>query len=132
SGSFSFTASSGGSAAPAAVAAPVAPAAPSAEPLAAASSGSCSFAMGFKALHDLIPNTVKDFLGDGWHNPDNGTPLPLPARGRLVWRKLDNWTAFTDGSTTWINGPLGLQSRPNGDRFPWEKSASGTGGPASS
>lgn len=27
---------------------------------------------------------------------------------------------FTDGSTTWINGPYGLQARPNDARFPWE------------
>ena len=43
-----------------------------------------------------------------------------PPGGLLVWRKADNFTAFTDGGTTWVNGPNGLQSRPNGERFSWE------------
>src|SRR5262249_6675345 len=34
--------------------------------------------------------------------------------------KADNWTAFTDGYRTWINGPLGLQERLNTGRFSWE------------
>jgi hypothetical protein len=38
----------------------------------------------------------------------------------MVWRKADNWTAFTDGSTTWISGPNGVQERGNDQRFPWE------------
>jgi hypothetical protein len=41
----------------------------------------------------------------------------------LVWRAADNWTAFTDGASTWINGPLGIQSRPNSQRFVWETCA---------
>ena len=35
----------------------------------------------------------------------------------LVWRKADNWTAFTDGYRTWINGPSGLQVRLNTEHF---------------
>jgi hypothetical protein len=38
----------------------------------------------------------------------------------LVWRKADNWTAFTDGYRTWLNGPQGLQQRLNTELFPWE------------
>lgn len=40
--------------------------------------------------------------------------------GLLVWRKVDNGTAFTDGSQTWLLGPHGLQVRPNDRRFAWE------------
>ena len=40
----------------------------------------------------------------------------------MVWRKLDNWTAFTDGYRTWINGPNGLQARLNTEQFDWEAS----------
>jgi hypothetical protein len=40
--------------------------------------------------------------------------------GLLVWRKADNWTAFTDGYRTWINGPAGIQQRLNTQRFSWE------------
>jgi lipoprotein-anchoring transpeptidase ErfK/SrfK len=43
----------------------------------------------------------------------------------LVWRKADNFTAFTNGATTWVNGPQGIQARPNGQRFPWEANPSG-------
>ena len=35
-------------------------------------------------------------------------------------RKADNWTAFTDGYRTWINGPNGLEQRLNTERFEWE------------
>ena len=84
----------------------------------------CAFTLGFKALHDLIPRTVGDCLEDEHHNPDNGDGLQQTSGGLLVWRKADNWTAFTDGSTTWLNGPQGLQSRPNaGPPFPWEGQA---------
>ena len=38
----------------------------------------------------------------------------------MAWRKADNWTAFTDGYRTWINGPNGLVMRLNTERFVWE------------
>ena len=41
--------------------------------------------------------------------------------GLLAWRKADNWTAFTDGYRTWINGPNGLEQRLNTERFEWEQ-----------
>ncbi|MCC7106675.1 MAG: hypothetical protein IT307_16175 [Chloroflexi bacterium] len=86
----------------------------------AARAADCEFLFGFKALHDLIPNTVGDCVSDEEHNPENGDGLQQTTNGLMVWRKADNWTAFTDGSMTWINGPSGLQSRSNNDRFPWE------------
>jgi hypothetical protein len=86
----------------------------------------CRLVLGFKALHDLIPQIVGDCLENEHHNPENGDALQQTTGGLLVWRKADNWTAFTDGSTSWINGPSGLQSRPNsGPLFAWE-----TGAPA--
>jgi hypothetical protein len=91
--------------------------------------GHCEFLLGFKALHDLIPSTVGDCIEDEYHNPDNGDALQHTTTGLLVWRKADNWTAFTDGSTTWINGPDGLVSRPNdGPYFPWEATSGMSGG----
>lgn len=91
------------------------------------SGGTCSFQLGFKTLHDLIPGIVGDCLVDEHHNPINGDglqettgPVGGSGTGLLVWRKADNWTAYTDGYRTWINGPYGLQSRLNTDRFPWE------------
>src|SRR5919197_684132 len=81
----------------------------------------CFFTLGFQALHDLIPQIVGDCLENEHFNLENGNAEQATTRGLLVWRKADNWTAFTDGSTTWINGPQGLASRPNsGPLFPWE------------
>jgi len=78
------------------------------------------FQLGFKALADLIPDVVGRPMEAEWHNAENGDGLQRTTTGLMVWRKADNWTAFTDGATTWINGPLGLQMRPNDQRFDWE------------
>lgn len=78
-----------------------------------------SFKLGFKLLAGQIPNTVGQPLEDE-HWGANGDSLQQTTNGLLVWRKVDNWTAFTNGDITWINGPNGIQSRPNVKRFPWE------------
>jgi len=94
-----------------------------AQPLAApkpALAANCEFVLGFKILHDLIPDKVGDCKTNEYHNPQNGDGLQETTGGLLVWRKADNWTAFTDGYRTWINGPKGLQSRLNTERFDWE------------
>jgi hypothetical protein len=93
--------------------------APTAAPT-AAQEQPCEFVLGFQALHDLIPQIVGECLADQESNPANGDALQQTAGGLMAWRKADNWTAFTDGTTTWINGPQGLQSRPNAERFAWE------------
>ena len=80
----------------------------------------CAFQLGFKALHDLIPDIVGNCLDDERHNPETGITRQTTTNGRLIWRKADNWTGFTDGQRTWINGPEGLQQRLNSERFPWE------------
>jgi len=68
----------------------------------------------------LIPAVVGACVDNEVHNPQNGDGLQQTAGGLLVWRKFDNWTAFTDGSQSWINGPLGLQQRGNSERLWWE------------
>ena len=80
-----------------------------------------TFQLGFGQLASLIPSVVGQPLEQEKHNPSNGDALQQTTNGLLVWRKADNWTAFTDGTTTWIFGPQGLQSRPNDERFPWEQ-----------
>jgi hypothetical protein len=101
---------------------------PSSIPTTAAAS-SCQFVLGFKAIHDAMPNVVGDCLVDEHHNPANGDGLQETSGvggkgGLLVWRKADNWTAYTDGYRTWINGPNGLQQRLNTERFSWENDGS--------
>ena len=74
-----------------------------------------------QALAEQIPEVVGEPLEDEHHNPLNGDALQQTTKGLMAWRKADNWTAFTDGTRSWINGPYGVQSRPNEERFPWEK-----------
>jgi hypothetical protein len=86
---------------------------------AAAQQAPCQFVLGFKTLHDLDPGDVGDCVDDQVYVA-NGDAQQHTQRGLMVWRKADNWTAFTDGYRTWINGPDGLQARLNTARFPWE------------
>lgn len=82
----------------------------------------CRFVLGFATLRELVgAEKVGQCLEDERFNDDNGNAEQRTTGGLLVWRKADNVTAFTDGATTWINGPNGLQSRPNSERFSWER-----------
>ena len=83
----------------------------------------CVFQLGFKALHDLIPDVVGDCLENERHDLETGMTRQNTTSGHLIWRKADNWTAFTDGQHTWINGPEGLKQRLNSERFSWEAPA---------
>ena len=90
------------------------------------------FTLGFKTLAEMIPDGVGEPLENEHHDLDAGDALQQTSKGLLVWRKADNWTAFTDGYTTWINGPYGLQSRANEKRFWWEARSRENGEPAAS
>ncbi|MGI8916717.1 MAG: Kelch repeat-containing protein [Chloroflexota bacterium] len=85
----------------------------------------CRFILGFQTLHDAIPSIVGDCLDSEQHNPANGDALQHTTKGLLVWRKADNFTAFTDGYHTWVNGPSGIHERLNTQRFPWETNLGG-------
>jgi hypothetical protein len=90
-------------------------------PAAALQAGGCRFVLGFAALREAIgPGIVGACLEDEHFNPANGNAEQRTTGGLLVWRKADNWTAFTDGHETWVNGPFGLQVRLNTERFEWE------------
>lgn len=90
------------------------------EPTPSQAQSDCRFSLGFATLHGMIPHVVGECIENEWHNAFNGDGLQRTTRGLLVWRKIDNWTAFTDGYYTWINGPLGLQWRLNTELFWWE------------
>ncbi len=88
-----------------------------ATPIAAAD---CEFRLGFKALRDLIGH---DIVGECLENERYnaiGDSNQQTTGGLMAWRKADNWTAFTDGYRTWINGPHGLVRRLNTERYFWE------------
>lgn len=84
----------------------------------------CQFILGFKALHDLDPVDIGDCV-DNQAFAANGDAQQHTTKGLMAWRKLDNWTAFTNGSQTWINGPAGLVRRGNTQRFDWEANPDG-------
>lgn len=99
----------------------------SAQPAAPApmTTGSCQFVLGFKTLSQLDPADVGSCTDQESHNPQNGDALQHTTNGLLVWRKVDNWTAFTNGYWTWINGPNGLARRLNTQRYSWEANSTG-------
>ncbi|MGI8422985.1 MAG: S1C family serine protease [Chloroflexota bacterium] len=81
----------------------------------------CVFQMGFANLRQSAgAQVVGECLANERFNVANGNAEQPTTSGLMVWRKADNWTAFTNGYETWINGPAGLQSRLNKDRFEWE------------
>ncbi len=77
------------------------------------------FKLGFGLLAQQISCTVGTPLENEHHGP-NGDSLQQTTTGLMVWRKADNWTAFTDGARTWVNGPFGVMERGNNERFEWE------------
>lgn len=79
----------------------------------------CQFILGFAALHSLDPTDVGSCV-DNQAFAANGDAIQRTTNGLLAWRKIDNWTAFTNGYWTWINGPTGLAKRLNTQRFAWE------------
>ena len=87
------------------------------KPVAAAE---CQFVLGFATLRDLIGHDIVGECLESQHHGANGDAIQQTTGGLLVWRKADNWTAFTDGYRTWINGPNGLVQRLNTERFAWE------------
>lgn len=80
---------------------------------------SWEFRMGFKALADQIPQVAGQPI-ENEHWGDNGDSLQRTTNGLMAWRKADNWTAFTNGARTWVNGPEGVVERGNEERFEWE------------
>ena len=96
----------------------------------------CSLTLGFKALHDLLPDVVGECVEDAQVDPATGNLTQRTTNGLLMWRKADNWTAFTDGPNTYIARPEGVVSRPtDGLRLPFEGSepppSARSGGPRS-
>jgi len=86
----------------------------------ASASSHCQFVLGFKTLRDLIGHATVGECLENQRYAANGNAEQRTTGGLMAWRKADNWTAFTDGYRTWINGPNGLVQRLNTERFPWE------------
>ncbi len=94
----------------------------------AAGAAQCDFVLGFADIKTLISlseggDRVGSCLENERFNPATGEATQRTAEGLLTWRKADNWTAFSDGQRTWVNGPYGLQARPAADLLAWERIA---------
>ena len=88
------------------------------------SAADCQLTMGFATLRDLVALAEgADRIGEcgeqARYDAAGNSTQPTTG-GLMVWRKADNWTGFTDGHHTWVNGPNGLQVRLNTQRLPWE------------
>src|SRR5262249_32350218 len=81
----------------------------------------CTFTLGFARLAMLIPDQVGSCVDNETHDPVSGNTIQHTTKGLLVWRKDDNLSAFTDGYRTWAEGPAGIDSRLNTEKFEWEK-----------
>ncbi len=90
----------------------------------------CEFRLGFATLRDLIGHDIVGDCLENEHYNHIGDSNQQTTGGLMAWRKADNWTAFTDGYRTWINGPNGLVVRLNTERFPWEADYAPGGGVA--
>ncbi len=88
-------------------------------PITGPGGSTCQFILGFKILHDLDPTDVGDCIENQAFAP-NGDAQQHTTKGLMAWRKADNWTAFTNGYQTWINGPARLVNRLNTERFRFE------------
>lgn len=80
----------------------------------------CQFILGFATLREMIGHETVGACLENQRFSANGNAEQRTTRGLMVWRKADNWTAFTDGYRTWINGPNGVVQRLNTERFAWE------------
>ena len=99
-------------------------------PAAYAQDAPCEITSGFAHLRWLMGTQDTGFCVEHpWQN-EVGHTLQRTNVGVFVWRPGDNWTGFTDGFRTWLNGPHGLAIRPNSERFPWEADAGGPGAAA--
>jgi hypothetical protein len=85
---------------------------------------SCQFILGFGTLHNMDAADVGNCT-DNQTFAANGDAQQHTTNGLMAWRKADNWTAFTNGYWTWINGPNGLAKRLNTQRFSWEANPTG-------
>ncbi len=90
----------------------------------AAQAQGCQFVLGFLTIQQQIPQIVGQCVTNEMFDAQ-GNSNQITTGGMMQWRKADNFTAFTDGFRSWVNGPCGLEMRLNSQRFPWEANPEG-------
>jgi hypothetical protein len=85
-----------------------------------AQTGSCQLAPIFVLLRDLLGRErVGECTGSMVRNELGDVTQPT-TRGAFALRMADQVPTFSDGQTTWLYGPNGIESRPTGGRLAWE------------
>lgn len=81
----------------------------------------CTFTLGFKALHDAIPDVVGDCEPETETTPA-GDVVQAATHGYLIWHRAYNRNTFepVNGPDRYSDGPDGVIKRPVGYRFGWE------------
>jgi hypothetical protein len=89
----------------------------------AAAAAGCWLRFELRALRDAIPDVVGDCVENARRDPASGDTVQRTTGGLLVLRQSDRRAGFTDGGRTWLQGPEGIVTRPNEERFAWEPDA---------
>jgi zinc/manganese transport system substrate-binding protein len=86
-----------------------------------AQTSSCSVQGGFAIIAAASPSNVGQCLDNPTMNTDTGDSIQHTLGGVFVYRKADNSTSFSDGTTTWLLDPSGnVVNRPADQAFAWE------------
>ena len=86
---------------------------------------SCQLAPVFVMLRNQVGrDRVGECSGPMVRNEGGDMTQPT-TRGILTLRSTDQAVTFSDGQTTWLFGPNGLESRPSGSRLAWESAGTG-------
>jgi hypothetical protein len=94
---------------------------------AVAQTGPCQLAPVFMMLRDLVGRERVGECTSAVIRNDAGELSQQTTAGSMTFRPSDLVTQFSDGQTTWLFGPRGLESRASSSRLPWETA---TGNPA--
>lgn len=97
---------------------------------AVAQTGGCQLAPVFVMLRDLVGRERIGECTSAVIRNDAGELSQPTTFGIMVFRPGDLVTQFSDGQTTWLFGPRGLESRSATSRLPWETTAGNTVPPA--
>jgi hypothetical protein len=91
------------------------PVTPRVPPAGAQGQPDCQFLFGFAELRAALGEAVAGGCLENQRTVANGNAEQRTTRGLFVWRKADNWTAFTDGYRTWVGGPYGVRQHRNSE-----------------
>jgi hypothetical protein len=92
-------------------------------PALASAQPACRLAPVFEPFRDVIGVEIVGECAGEPTETSGGETTQLTTRGTLFHRQVDGVTMFANDTTTWLLGPEGFQSRPNGERLAWEAAA---------